>query len=146
MRGEELEQTQDRPFDTLIFLVVLEHDFLTPSLETRMWSLCSPHVHRSYLDIEPLRRKSPLWQEHQGLLGSTTKVGIGLGQAPDPLLLRRLTLCNPMNCNLPGSSTMGFPRQEYWSMLPFPSPGDLPDPGIGPLSPHSYPQCLYQFL
>ena len=25
---------------------------------------------------------------------------------------------------------MGFPRQEYWSRLPFPSPGDLPDPGI----------------
>ena len=31
--------------------------------------------------------------------------------------------------------TMGFPRQEYWSGLPFPSPGDLPDPGIEPASP-----------
>ena len=30
---------------------------------------------------------------------------------------------------------MGFPRQEYWSGLPFPSPGDLPDPGIEPSSP-----------
>ena len=30
---------------------------------------------------------------------------------------------------------MGFPRQEYWSGLPFPSPGDLPDPGIEPKSP-----------
>ena len=29
---------------------------------------------------------------------------------------------------------MGFPRQEYWSGLPFPSPGDLPDPGIKPAS------------
>ena len=29
----------------------------------------------------------------------------------------------------------GFPRQEYWSGLPFPSPGDLPDPGIEPGSP-----------
>ena len=28
-----------------------------------------------------------------------------------------------------------FPRQEYWSGLPFPSPGDLPDPGIEPVSP-----------
>jgi len=26
--------------------------------------------------------------------------------------------------------SMGFPRQEYWSGLPFPIPGDLPDPGI----------------
>ena len=31
--------------------------------------------------------------------------------------------------------SMGFPRQEYWSGLPFPSPGDLPDPGIKPGSP-----------
>ena len=33
-----------------------------------------------------------------------------------------LTLCDPME----------FSRQEYWSGLPFPSPGDLPDPGIKP--------------
>jgi len=30
---------------------------------------------------------------------------------------------------------LGFSRQEYWSGLPFPSPGDLPDPGIKPGSP-----------
>ena len=30
---------------------------------------------------------------------------------------------------------MGFPKQEYWSGLPFCSPGDLPDPGIEPESP-----------
>ena len=30
---------------------------------------------------------------------------------------------------------MGFSRQEYWSGLPFPSPGDLPNPGIEPGSP-----------
>jgi len=30
---------------------------------------------------------------------------------------------------------MEFSRQEYWSGLPFPSPGDLPDPGIEPRSP-----------
>ena len=31
--------------------------------------------------------------------------------------------------------SMGFSRQEYWSGLPFPSPGDLPHPGIKPRSP-----------
>ena len=31
--------------------------------------------------------------------------------------------------------SVGFSRQEYWSGLPFPSPGDLPDPGIEPGSP-----------
>jgi len=30
--------------------------------------------------------------------------------------------------------SMGFPRQEYWSGLPFPSPGDFPNPGIEPES------------
>ena len=30
---------------------------------------------------------------------------------------------------------MGFPKQEYWNRLLFPSPGDLPDPGIEPVSP-----------
>ena len=32
------------------------------------------------------------------------------------------------------SLSMGFSRQEYWSGLPFPAPGDLPDPGIDPTS------------
>ena len=36
-------------------------------------------------------------------------------------------------CQAPIS--MGFPRQEYWSRLPFPSLGDLPEPGIKPKSP-----------
>ena len=31
--------------------------------------------------------------------------------------------------------SMGFSRQEYWSGLPFPSPGDLPNPGMEPESP-----------
>ena len=37
---------------------------------------------------------------------------------------------------------MGFSRQEYWSGLPFPSPGDLPNPGIEPRSLH-YRQMRY---
>ena len=38
-----------------------------------------------------------------------------------------------VTCQAPLS--MGFFRQEYWSGLPFPSTGDLPDPGIEPMSP-----------
>ena len=38
-------------------------------------------------------------------------------------------------CQVP--LTMGFPRQEYWRWLSFPSPEDLPDPGIKPKSPVS---------
>ena len=48
-----------------------------------------------------------------------------------------LTFCHPMDCSSPVSCvahqaplSMGFPRQEYWSGLPFPSPGDRSNPGI----------------
>ena len=58
-------------------------------------------------------------------------------------------------CQAPLS--MGFPRQEYWSGLPFPSPGDLPNPGIEhvppmspslqadslPTEPSEKPMCTY---
>ena len=47
--------------------------------------------------------------------------------------------------------SMGFPKQEYWSRLPFP-PGDLPNPGVEPASPpgisftiklaESFPLCI----
>ena len=37
-----------------------------------------------------------------------------------------------MDFSPPGSLSMEFSRQEYWSGLPFLSPGDLPDPGIKP--------------
>ena len=43
-----------------------------------------------------------------------------------------------MDCSPPGSFVHGISRQEYWSGLPFPPPGDLPDPGIEPKSP-KYP-------
>ena len=46
-----------------------------------------------------------------------------------------LTLCDPMDCVARQTPlSMGFSTQEYWSGLPFPSPGDLPDPGIKLLS------------
>ena len=62
------------------------------------------------------------------------------------------TLCDPMDCSLPGSSAHGVSRQEYWSGLPCPPPGNLPNPGIKPGSatlqadslpsePRGKPQC-----
>ena len=41
----------------------------------------------------------------------------------------------PWTIALQAPLSVGFPRQEYWSVLPFPSPGDLPDPEIEPVSP-----------
>ena len=45
-----------------------------------------------------------------------------------------LTLRNFMDCSPSGSSVHGFPKQEYWSGLPWPSPGDFPNHGIKPAS------------
>ena len=45
------------------------------------------------------------------------------------------TLATPWTVACQAPPSMGFSRQEYWSGLPFPSPGDLPDPGIKPASP-----------
>ena len=45
------------------------------------------------------------------------------------------TLCDSRTVAHQAPPSMGFSRQEYWSGLPFLSPGDLPDPGIEPRSP-----------
>ena len=46
-----------------------------------------------------------------------------------------LTLCDTMDLASQAPLSMEYFRQEYWSGLPFPTPGDLPDPGIKPVSP-----------
>ena len=51
-------------------------------------------------------------------------------QVPNPVWL--FVIPWAVACQDPLS--MGIPRQEYWSGFPFPSPGDLPDPGIKPAS------------
>ena len=49
------------------------------------------------------------------------------------LVTKSCLTCDPMDCSLPCSTlSMGFPRREHWSGLPFPSPGDLPKTGIEP--------------
>ena len=45
------------------------------------------------------------------------------------------TLCDPVICSPQAPPSMGFLRQEYWNGLPFPSLGDLPNPGIEPWPP-----------
>ena len=44
------------------------------------------------------------------------------------------TFATPWTVTHQAALSMGFPRQEYWNGLPFPSPGYLPDPGIEPIS------------
>ena len=47
----------------------------------------------------------------------------------------RLTLCDPMNCSPPGSSVHGIFLSKNTRVVPFPPPGDRPDPEIEPRSP-----------
>ena len=46
-----------------------------------------------------------------------------------------MALATPLTVAFQAPLSMGFSKQEYWSGLPFPSPGDLPDPAIKPTSP-----------
>ena len=50
-------------------------------------------------------------------------------------LLSHVRLCDLMDCSLGAPLSLGFSRQEYWSGLPFPSPGSLLNPGIESASP-----------
>ena len=52
------------------------------------------------------------------------------------------TLVTPWTVAPQAPPSVGFPRQEYWSGVPFPSPGDLPNPGIEPGSP-AFQEILY---
>ena len=79
-----------------------------------MYIILYYHIINSCLE---LRRESG-WEGNSGGLGAKSC----------------LTLCNPMDCSQSPLS-MGFPRQEYRSGLPFPSPEDLPNPGFEPMSP-----------
>ena len=51
-------------------------------------------------------------------------------------------LCNSVDCARQAPLCMGSPRPECWSGLPFPPPGDLPDPGSEPTSPASQADSL----
>ena len=53
-----------------------------------------------------------------------------------------LTLETPWTVACQAPPCMGSPKQEYWSGLPFPSPGDLPDPGIEPETPELQSDAL----
>ena len=57
------------------------------------------------------------------------------GEKEGEITQRCPTLYDPWTVGHQAPPSVGFPRQEYWSGLLFPSPGDLPDPGIKPGSP-----------
>ena len=104
--------------------------------EHLLWSLLS--LHRSLLPAAC----SPWWQiaalSFWPLIPSWCVVNTQLLGTPSmraKSLQSSLTLGDPMDCSPSGSSVHEILQQEYWSGLPFSSPGDLPHPGIKPGSP-----------
>ena len=98
---------------------ILELAFPFPrgSSQPRDWTQVSPTAGRFFTDSEP-----------QGKPKST---GVGESEVTQSCP----TLCDPWTVAHQAPLSTGFARQEYWSGLPFPSPGDLPDSGIEPRSP-----------
>ena len=91
-------------------------------------SLCESLIHRIQ-QLNEVDRKTHEWINRWFVVILITNGGGGLIAKTCP------PLCDPMDCSPPAPLSMGFPRQDSWSGLPFPSPGDLLDPGIKPLFP-----------
>ena len=81
----------------------------------------------------------------RGRLGHRTMQWAWTAKTPNvnmKLLSRVRLLVTPRTVAFQAPLSMGFSRQQCWSGLPFPSPGDLPDPGIKPRSPTSQTDAL----
>ena len=81
----------------------------------------------------------PPWIEDEGTQGFPSWFSVCLYNLKIPpipfgslVAQSRLTPAIPWTVAPQAPLSMGFPRQEYWSGLPFPSPGDLPSPGLEP--------------
>ena len=70
-------------------------------------------------------------------------LGLAKKKVKVKLLSRVRLFGTPWTITYQAPLTMGFPRQECWSGLPFPSPGDLSDPGIEPGSPALQAEALH---
>ena len=75
---------------------------------------------RNGMDLKEAEDIKKRWQEYRSEVKSLSRVRL---------------FATPWTVAYQAPPSMGFSRQEYWSGLPFPSPGDLPDPGIEPRSP-----------
>ena len=91
-----------------------------------------PHV--TLLRLVLGSEKGNIWAKF--LITLVTQIGVTASK-PVECLHTCILSCSdslwPMDCSSPLPLSVGFPRRNYWSGLPFSSPGDLPDPGIKPI-------------
>ena len=101
-----------------------------PSILYPAWNLDGQFV--SYMILYMFQCHSPK-SSHPLLLPQSPKLSCAC--VCYKLLQSYLTLCDPMDCIARQAPlSMGFSRQEYWSGVPCPPPGDLPDPEMKPMS------------
>ena len=123
-------QTREKPWSALPWLQWLRYSSTTFS---SFLQNSSDHHLSSFIIIYP---NFPTWGN--SLLSRTPKGKLGKGACVHAKLLQSCpTLLHPMTTAHQALLSMGFSRQEYWSGLPCPPPGDLSDPGIKPVSPIS---------
>ena len=105
------------------------HDRASCGDRGKHWSSCQP---RNSKDCWP----SPEPEKRQGRILLSRLQGEHEVKWSEVKSLSRVRLfATPWTVAYQAPPSMGFSRQECWSGLPFPSPGDLPDPGIEPRSP-----------
>ena len=77
-------------------------------------------------------------------MGGGTNLGLSdISKCKMQVLSRVQLLATPWTVTHQAPLYMGFTSQKYWSGLPFPPPGDLPNPGIKPTSPALVVKVLY---
>ena len=93
------------------------------------------HVHRVGDAIQPSHPLSlpsqNIWIRFYSFIAKYLQLPFYVLKSLSPVRL----FVTPRTVAYQASPPLGFSKQEYWSGLPFPSPGDLPDPGIEPRSP-----------
>ena len=106
---------------------------LTSMVPSRFHILSSPLISIQYTLSIYLRQK---YFEQSIIILALSISGNQKSESESEVAQSCPTLCDPVDCIAhQAPRSLGFSRQEYWSGLPFPSPGDLPDPGIESRSP-----------
>ena len=139
LKGKYIDTIQCISQNSAMWVQLKESKFIMTGWYSRHHHGRPPSIHcqsslpTSYLKVKRLAAHLPsppcIWPR-AGLQGEV-KVKVKMKVKS----LSRVRLCDPWTVAHQAPLSMGFSRQEYWSELPFPSPGDLPDPGIEPRSP-----------
>ena len=139
--GERLHKLMIHPYNGILFNNFKRMNYKFTKLWINLNVLCSRSVSVSRSVVS-----NSLWShglQPTRLLCPWNFPGKNIGKKVKVKSLSRVWLfVTPWTVAYQAPPSMGFSRQEYWSGLPFPSPGDLPDSGIEPRSPPSQADTL----